>query len=40
VQELREKHHVYILNNGRLTISGINEENIDYIASAIHDVNL
>eukprot|EP00830_Metopus_es_P016366 TRINITY_DN5039_c0_g5_i1.p1 TRINITY_DN5039_c0_g5~~TRINITY_DN5039_c0_g5_i1.p1 ORF type:complete len:432 (-),score=78.81 TRINITY_DN5039_c0_g5_i1:107-1402(-) len=37
-QKLIDKHHVYLLNNGRISITGINLKNIDYIAKSIHDV--
>lgn len=38
VDELREKHHVYMTRDGRISISGINSSNIDYLAKAMHDV--
>lgn len=38
VQELREKHHIYMLSNGRMSLSGLNEGNVAYVARAIRDV--
>jgi aspartate aminotransferase, cytoplasmic len=38
VQELREKHHIYMLSNGRMSLSGLNETNVAYVARAIRDV--
>lgn len=32
-----EKHHVYLLKNGRVSMSGINEKNVKYLANAIND---
>lgn len=38
VKELREKHHVYLVNSGRISIAGINTGNVAYIAKAFHAV--
>ncbi|KAF3403181.1 Aspartate aminotransferase, cytoplasmic [Talaromyces pinophilus] len=38
VQELRERHHIYMLSNGRMSLSGLNETNVAYVAGAIRDV--
>lgn len=38
VQALRERHHVYMLSNGRMSLSGLNEGNVAYVATAIKDV--
>ncbi|KAJ5546652.1 hypothetical protein N7494_004237 [Penicillium frequentans] len=38
VQLLREVHHVYMLDNGRMSMSGLNGKNIGYVARAIKDV--
>lgn len=38
VQQLREKHHIYMLSNGRMSLSGLNEGNVAYVAQAIKDV--
>jgi aspartate/tyrosine/aromatic aminotransferase len=37
-QALREKHSIYILDNGRINVAGMNEGNIDAICQAIADV--
>lgn len=33
-----EKHHVYMTKNGRISIAGLNDGNVDYVALAIEDV--
>jgi aspartate aminotransferase len=38
VQELQEKHHIYMLSSGRMSLSGLNESNVTYVARAIRDV--
>lgn len=38
VIELREKYSVYATEDGRFSISGVNEENVDYLADAINQV--
>ena len=35
---LREKHSVYVVENGRLCISGINPGNVEYVGNAITDI--
>lgn len=35
---LSNKHHIYLLSNGRISMCGINTKNIDYLAKAINDV--
>jgi aspartate aminotransferase len=39
VMEMREKHHVYCTADGRISMAGVTEGNVDYIAQAIHDVS-
>lgn len=34
-KELQDKYHIYLVTNGRVTISGLNEKNIDYVAKSI-----
>ncbi|CAI7638033.1 unnamed protein product [Penicillium crustosum] len=34
-QQLRDEHHIYLPDNGRINISGLNSSNIDRVASAI-----
>jgi aspartate aminotransferase len=38
VNLLRSRWHVYMLPSGRMSVSGLNEGNVDYVASAIDDV--
>ncbi|POR31111.1 Aspartate aminotransferase [Tolypocladium paradoxum] len=38
VLELREKHHIYMADNSRISIAGLNQSNIDYVAAAIDEV--
>lgn len=38
VIELREKYSVYATEDGRFSISGVNENNVDYLADAINQV--
>lgn len=38
VIELREKYSVYATEDGRFSISGINESNVDYLADAVNKV--
>ncbi|KXJ14640.1 aspartate aminotransferase, cytoplasmic isoform X3 [Exaiptasia diaphana] len=38
VEMLTNKHHIYLLNSGRINICGLTPSNIDYVAAAIHDV--
>lgn len=38
VIELREKYSVYATEDGRFSISGINDNNVDYLADAINQV--
>ena len=33
-----EKHHIYMTKNGRISIAGLNEGNVEYVARAIEDV--
>lgn len=37
VMRLREKHHIYMMKNGRISLSGVNDENVKYVAEAIHE---
>lgn len=32
-----EKHHVYMLNSGRISVAGLNPSNIEYVAKAFDD---
>ncbi|KAJ5779362.1 pyridoxal phosphate-dependent transferase [Penicillium paradoxum] len=38
VKVMTDKHHIYLLKSGRISISGLNERNVRYVATAIDDV--
>ena len=38
VDRLKEVHHVYMLGNGRMSLSGLNGKNVAYVARAIKEV--
>jgi Aspartate/tyrosine/aromatic aminotransferase len=38
VHRLKEVHHVYMLDNGRMSLSGLNGKNVAYVARAIKEV--
>ncbi|KLJ09612.1 aspartate aminotransferase [Blastomyces silverae] len=38
VARLREKWHVYMTKNGRISMAGLNSNNIDYFAEAVDSV--
>ena len=38
VQKLKEKYHLYLTKDGRISIAGITTGNVKYIANAIADV--
>lgn len=38
VRLLTQKHHIYLLNSGRINVCGITHKNVDYVGRAIHDV--
>jgi aspartate/tyrosine/aromatic aminotransferase len=38
VNELREKYAIYMTMDGRISIAGLNTNNVDYIAEAFHKV--
>jgi aspartate/tyrosine/aromatic aminotransferase len=33
-----EKHHIYMLGNGRISMAGVTSKNVEYLAAAIDDV--
>lgn len=35
IAQLREKHHVYLLKSGRISVTGLTDKNIAYVAQAI-----
>ena len=38
VMKLREKFHVYMTKNGRISMAGLNTKNVDYFAKAVDAV--
>lgn len=38
VQKLREEAHIYMTKNGRVSMAGLNTNNVDYVAKAIDRV--
>jgi aspartate/tyrosine/aromatic aminotransferase len=38
VQRMRDIHHIYMMRNGRVSMSGVNQSNVEYIASAFAEV--
>ena len=38
VAELKEKYHIYMTNDGRISIAGLNSSNVDYVAESFHAV--
>ncbi|XP_017777730.1 PREDICTED: aspartate aminotransferase, cytoplasmic [Nicrophorus vespilloides] len=36
-QHMVEKHHIYMLRSGRISMCGLTHKNIEYVASAIHE---
>jgi aspartate/tyrosine/aromatic aminotransferase len=38
VKALRERHAVYVVGSGRISVAGMTEDNMDYLCRAISDV--
>ena len=38
VKVLKEKYHIYLTDNGRISMAGLSTSNIDYFARAVDDV--
>ena len=38
VEAIIEKHHVYMTPDGRISLSGLNTNNVDHVANAFKDV--
>ncbi|CAO3649742.1 unnamed protein product [Mucor fragilis] len=38
VKTLKEKYHIYMTENGRISMAGVSTTNVDYLAKAIDDV--
>ena len=39
VAQLKADHHIYMTDDGRAAISGLNSRNVEYVARAFHDVS-
>lgn len=39
VKKLKSEHHIYLTDDGRISISGLNTKNVDYVAKAFHEVS-
>ena len=37
VRHLKERHHVYMLSSGRISVAGLTGSNVAYVADAMHD---
>lgn len=38
VEKLRNIHHIYMASNSRISIAGLNEKNVEYVAESIATV--
>lgn len=38
VEELKNKYAIYMTADGRISISGLNTKNLDYVADCFHEV--
>lgn len=38
VQAMADKHHIYFTMDGRISIAGLNTNNVAYVANCINDV--
>jgi len=38
VRRLKEEFHIYLTNNGRISMAGLNTRNVDYFAEAVDKV--
>jgi aspartate aminotransferase len=38
VQQLRERHHIYMTDDSRINIAGLNADNLEYFARAVAQV--
>jgi len=39
VEAVRDEYHVYFTLDGRISVAGLNEGNVGYVAEAIHAVS-
>lgn len=40
VRHMREKYHIYMTSNGRMSMAGLNQSNVAYVAAAMKDALL
>lgn len=38
VKRMKDEYHIYMLENGRISMPGLNVHNVDYVAQAIHHI--
>ncbi|CAG8727884.1 37125_t:CDS:2, partial [Racocetra persica] len=38
VKVIKEKYHVYLTDNGRISMAGLSSKNVEYFAKAVDDV--
>ena len=38
VEKLKNEHHIYLTKDGRISMAGVNSNNVEYIAKAIVNV--
>jgi aspartate aminotransferase len=38
VKVMIEKYHIYLTNNGRISMAGLSTSNVEYFAKAVDDV--
>jgi aspartate aminotransferase, mitochondrial len=37
-EELTDSYAIYLTKDGRISLAGLNDKNLEYVAKAIHDV--
>ena len=35
---MRDEHHIYMTNDGRISMAGVTTKNVDYLSAALHKV--
>jgi aspartate aminotransferase len=38
VDKIKKDHHIYLTRDGRISMAGVNSNNVEHIATAIHAV--
>jgi len=38
VKKMKSQYHIYLTDDGRISISGLNTKNVDYVANAFHEI--